>query len=299
MNSFFRPPVQPFFAKLITISFGVFTAFLLSHTTSAQTTIDHWETVVYDSSTWNYLVPDSALGSSWTEPNFDDSNWQQAKGGFGYGDNDDNTVLSNILVVFIRKTFTINDLGAIESFLLHVDYDDGYIAYLNGIEIGRSNLGSLEYPQFNQGSLELHEAKLYNGLEPESRYFNKEEFTGLLLQGENTISVQVHNTSTGSSDLTARAFLSLGINNSSNSYGLTPEWFVSPVQFESSDLPIIVINTSGAQIPDHTSIIANMGAIDNGIGVRNRLSDPFNNYNGKISIETRGESSQSLPKKII
>ena len=40
-----------------------------------------------------------------------------------------------------------------------------------------------------------------------------------------------------------------------------------------------------------------MGIIDNGYGVMNSISDPFNDYNGKISIEYRGSSSQTFPKK--
>ena len=40
-----------------------------------------------------------------------------------------------------------------------------------------------------------------------------------------------------------------------------------------------------------------MGVIYNGEGVRNYLTDPYNNYNGKIGIEIRGSSSQQFPKK--
>jgi len=67
--------------------------------------------------------------------------------------------------------------------------------------------------------------------------------------------------------------------------------------FTSSNLPVIVINTNGAGIPDEPKITADMGIIDNGVGVRNNLTDPHNNYNGKIGIEIRGSSSQSFPKK--
>jgi CotH kinase protein/Secretion system C-terminal sorting domain len=67
--------------------------------------------------------------------------------------------------------------------------------------------------------------------------------------------------------------------------------------FTSSNLPVIVINTNGAGIPDEPKITADMGIIDNGAGVRNNLTDPFNNYSGKIGIEVRGSSSQSFPKK--
>lgn len=69
------------------------------------------------------------------------------------------------------------------------------------------------------------------------------------------------------------------------------------VSFTSSNLPIVVINTQGQQIPDAYKITADMGIIYNGEGVRNNLTDPFNNYNGKIGIEIRGSSSQMFPKK--
>lgn len=65
----------------------------------------------------------------------------------------------------------------------------------------------------------------------------------------------------------------------------------------SSDLPIIVINTNGQEIPDDPKITADMGIVYNGEGVRNKVTDPFNHYNGKIGIEVRGQSSQMFPMK--
>jgi hypothetical protein len=67
--------------------------------------------------------------------------------------------------------------------------------------------------------------------------------------------------------------------------------------FTSSNLPLVVINTNGQTIVDDPKIIANMGIIWNGPGNRNSLSDPMNNYNGRIAIEVRGSSSQGFPKK--
>lgn len=69
------------------------------------------------------------------------------------------------------------------------------------------------------------------------------------------------------------------------------------VNFTSSNFPIIVINTSGKTIVDEPKITAQMGIIDNGKGVRNNMTDPFNNFNGSIGIEIRGSSSQMFPKK--
>ena len=72
----------------------------------------------------------------------------------------------------------------------------------------------------------------------------------------------------------------------------------SAVNFTSSNLPIIVIDTHGQTIPtSNPRIIADMGVIDNGQGIRNQINDPFNNYEGKISIEIRGSSSAGWLKK--
>jgi subtilisin-like proprotein convertase family protein len=67
--------------------------------------------------------------------------------------------------------------------------------------------------------------------------------------------------------------------------------------FMASDLPIVVINTNGETIPNDPKIMADMGIIWNGPGVRNQLTDPFGHYSGKIGIELRGASSSTFPKK--
>jgi hypothetical protein len=43
--------------------------------------------------------------------------------------------------------------------------------------------------------------------------------------------------------------------------------------------------------------MGDMGVIWNGDGNRNHMTDPFNHYNGKVGIETRGASSSGFPKK--
>lgn len=68
-------------------------------------------------------------------------------------------------------------------------------------------------------------------------------------------------------------------------------------QLVSSNLPIIVINTHGQDITDEPKIMADMGIIWNGDAVRNSIGDPHNEYDGKIGIEIRGQSSQMFPMK--
>ena len=70
------------------------------------------------------------------------------------------------------------------------------------------------------------------------------------------------------------------------------------VEFTSSDLPIVVINTQGENIPpDNPRIVAAMGIIDNGRGKRNSITDIANDYSGNIAIEIRGSSSAGWLKK--
>jgi hypothetical protein len=71
----------------------------------------------------------------------------------------------------------------------------------------------------------------------------------------------------------------------------------SLIVLTSSDLPIVVIDTHGGEIRNEPKITADMGVIDNGAGIRNHPTDPFNAYLGKIGIEIRGSSSTMFPKK--
>ena len=67
--------------------------------------------------------------------------------------------------------------------------------------------------------------------------------------------------------------------------------------FTSSDLPIVIINTNGQDIPDEPKIAATMQIVDNGPGNRNEITGPFNDYDGNIGIEIRGSSSTMFEKK--
>lgn len=270
--------------------------FIISGSLTVGAQIHHWETVVYDSMKWRYWVGTSDPGTNWNTVAFNDNAWPQGQGGFGYGDNDDRTIISPTLSVFIRKKFNITNRDKIQDALLHVDYDDGFIAYLNGVEIARSTMPAGNVA-FNQGSNGLHEALLFQGQAPEGFLIRADRLASLLVPGENTLAVQVHNDNISSSDLSSRVFFSVGITEDVPlTYLPTPTWFTGPFTF-TSNLPIIVINTNGQAIPDDPKIVAHMGIIDNGEGQMNALTDPFTNYDGRIAIELRGESSQSFPKK--
>jgi hypothetical protein len=275
--------------------------FLYATTCLAQ--IDHWESVVVPGENWKYQVFNSQPETSWIQSGFDDSAWPAGNSGIGYGDDDDATIIAPTLSLHMRKQFYIFSPDEVEGVFLDMDFDDGFVAYLNGVEIARS-LVSGEFPGYDQPADGLHEALLYNGADPERFEVDK----NLLNQGNNILAIEVHNDNIGSSDMTSIPTLSLGINTTNYNYTPVPDWFDTPVVtqevvLESSNLPIVLINTAGGLgIPNEPKIVAKMTIIDNGSGLRNLVTDASNpaslDYDGNIQIEIRGSSSACCsPKK--
>jgi hypothetical protein len=81
------------------------------------------------------------------------------------------------------------------------------------------------------------------------------------------------------------------------SYGSLESKTINCLPIDSTNLPLVKINTNGQTILDDLRIIADMEIIYNGPNVINHYSDTANNYRNKISIEKRGSSSQTFPKK--
>ena len=173
--------------------------------------VAEWDAVINWGDSWSYWPGTSAPISNWDDPGTDISNWSTGPSGFGYGDNDDNTNLGQIISVFARKTFQIDDPTMITKALFHIDYDDGYIAYLNGEEFSRRNMGAPNSQvYYNETTTGLHEAEIYSGGFPEEISIDLNEFP--IVTGDNTLAVEVHNYNTSSSDLSCIPFLTLGYN---------------------------------------------------------------------------------------
>ncbi len=76
-----------------------------------------------------------------------------------------------------------------------------------------------------------------------------------------------------------------------------PFFALAQINFDSSYLPIVILNTNGQVIPDEPKLDATMQVIDNGPGQINHLSDLPNHFNGSIGIERRGSTSDWLSDK--
>ena len=254
---------------------------------------DHWETAIFAEDDWRYIVPSFDVETGWNTIEFDVSNWDEGPGGFGYADGDDGTIVDPAISVYFRRIFPVSDLTKLSSAVLSADYDDGFVAYLNGHEIGRSyNLSEPgTFVPYDETTTYDHEASLYNGGLPESFMLDSLELDSFLTNGENVFAVQIHNVGINSSDMSGNFYLSFGITDDSEFYETTPWWFQEPIVLDEFNLPIILIDTYGAEIPNEPRIPASMGIINNESGV-NYIDDPFNDFDGSITIERRGNSSQ-------
>ncbi len=161
-------------------------------------------TLLAAGSNWRYLDDGSDQGTAWRNPGFDDAVWQSGPAQLGYGDGDEATLLSygdnasdKHITTYFRSVFPVTDAARMTGLMLRVLRDDGVSVYLNGQEIARSNLPG--EPGTPVGHEQLA-AQIVGG-EEESTFFEFASPANALVDGENTIAVEVHQGSATSSDI--------------------------------------------------------------------------------------------------
>ena len=153
---------------------------------------------------WAYFKGTEAPPGAWASLAFDDSGWERGPSGFGYGDGDDATRLYDMrylegeqegyLTVYIRREFEVDDPASLKAFALQVDYDDGFIAFINGREVARANVSGSRVPH-DQDAAGGHEAG-------SAETFWLDPATISLNAGRNVLAIQGHNYKIDSSDFT-------------------------------------------------------------------------------------------------
>lgn len=145
----------------------------------------------------------------WIRLGFDDTGWPKGPGGFGYADGDDATVLNlsgKASTVYIRRVFEVTPdiLASSGPLQLVADYDDGFIAYLNGKVVARRNAGTTEtFFAYNATATGDHEAGT-------PATINLGLPSSFLVEGENVLAVQAFNNSPNGSDLSIIVDLKIG-----------------------------------------------------------------------------------------
>jgi hypothetical protein len=157
------------------------------------------EVVVAKGSVWRYLDDGSDQGIAWRAPPFDDHTWNAGPAELGYGDGDERTVVSygtnasrKHKTTYFRHTFELTDAHAVTAASLGLRRDDGAAVYLNGTEVARSNLptGPLTYQS---------DATTWSV--SETAYAPFDIPATLLVEGLNTLAVEIHQNGWASSDI--------------------------------------------------------------------------------------------------
>ena len=164
----------------------------------------------------SYFVPsDASLGLSWTQTNFDDSTWGTGNSGLGFetpggtlepGINTD--IRAGMLSVnascYLRFEFDFNNADNINSLLLGMKYDDGFIAYLNGVEVARDR--APDNATWNSRATGSRNDGIAIGSFVE---FDISQFANAMVNGQNVLAIHGMNTSPGSSDFLCLPTLSV------------------------------------------------------------------------------------------
>ena len=162
-----------------------------------------------------YLVPTNAaaLPADWTAPGFDDRGWKTAGNGVGFDtDPDYRPFIQTDLYAemygkqpsaFLRYTFVLDQAADITRVLLRLKYDDGVVAWLNGVQVAAGSAPAA--PAWNATASSSRSeplAVVYTD-------FTLDAFAHLLTEGTNVLALQALNSSATSSDLLLQTELRL------------------------------------------------------------------------------------------
>jgi hypothetical protein len=233
--------------------------------------VHHWEGTVQGNDIWKYMEGFFEPDTKWNTTDFDDTSWLSGIGGIGSGFKDAslNTQISKEAnSLYIRHEFTIDDLNKIRRAALIIDFKDGFVAYLNGVEIARKNMSG-NRPAFDQKADNVNEPILYTGGLPYKQFYEEEEVFKLLKTGNNVLAVQVHKHKLTTEELSCTPFLSLGVMEPRPNFKSVPDWIDLKQTFFHANFKIsageevVLSNPQGVAID---SYVMPLLQLDNSIG---------------------------------
>ena len=155
-------------------------------------------------SNWKYLANNTRpLG--WETVAYSDAAWANGLAEFGYGDGDEATCVpsggggtlclptgAKFITTYFRKIVNIPNPLLHNDFTLNLRRDDGAAVYINGVELVRSNLPAGVLTHTTMGP---------NATDNGNTIFSFPISSTMLVAGNNTIAVEIHQTTATSSDL--------------------------------------------------------------------------------------------------
>jgi hypothetical protein len=149
-------------------------------------------------STFQYIKGNetTTLPSHWNNASYNAAQWAQGQAPFRYGTGGGGTELTDMRLGYssigLRKTFNAIHPAHIEELILKVKYDDGFILWINGVQAVVRNV--TPGATFHTVAYGHHSYVFEEEIEIDLKDFN-------LVEGENTLAVQVFNVSLTDNDL--------------------------------------------------------------------------------------------------
>jgi len=137
----------------------------------------------------------ASLPSSWITQGFDYSGWASGNAPFRYGDGTSGVELTDMMngysTLYLRSSFQASNIALLKQVKFTVDYDDGFVIWINGIMVlARNAPVSLT---FNSLAPANHESGTGETITIDAETMN-------LLEGANNIAVMCFNVSLNSTD---------------------------------------------------------------------------------------------------
>ena len=149
---------------------------------------------------WKYFDQGTDQGAAWRHPGFNDAAWSNGVAQLGYGNGDEQTVVgyggnatNKHVTTYFRKTFEVDNAPCMESLTLKLVVDDGAAVYLNETNVLNFQLA----PNAAYNTL----ASATQSTNLEDTWFSFPVAPGLLVNGTNTLAVEIHQAAVNSSDL--------------------------------------------------------------------------------------------------
>jgi hypothetical protein len=165
------------------------------------------EILIPNNSTWRWRPGTNEVStptSAWRTNGFNDASWLTGAAPFHFGANasggDDNifdgTIISgmryNYRGIFLRTRFVITNVAEVLSVSLTATHDDGFVAWINGVEVARNRItGEPTYTTQATASIEPVTVATFSAAAAPSSY---------LVVGTNTLTVQAFNNVLSGSD---------------------------------------------------------------------------------------------------
>ena len=161
-------------------------------------------TLIEEGATARWLVPREPI-PDWKTNGFEDFQWNTGATGIGYdntpkykpfigtGGDATEAMRGTNASIYIRIPFSVTDASAINDIILRMRWEDGFVAYLNGMEIHRENAPDI--PQWNS------RAPSNRSNENDAISLFDYPVSSTLQNGPNILAIQGLNASPGSSDL--------------------------------------------------------------------------------------------------